>query len=378
MKVAIIGKGTGSVITALVCYKQGIDIDIFYDPETPILPVGESTTPHVGDLVKKTLNVSIGEMADQGIVSRKTGVKFINWGQSKYFYHPFHTNKLAFHFEMSKFNPFIHDKLKDRGVTYIPEKINFIVDTDDGVLLNGKRYDFVFQCSGWLDTEEYYEPLLETVNSALLYPVDGVEDYFHTLHEATPDGWQLGLPFPDRNITKKGYLFNDKYLSVEEAKTKMPSHAKLVQWKPKFCKKLIQSKNIAYIGNRLFFTEPMHALSIYYYEIFVEKICLDYIYNKTKEAFCGLNTFYRREMVEYEQSIAFHYQYGSKFDTPFWEDVSKKAKEVFKFHPNSDINNFADNIDVDLSTGYTSFATIGSFTFNDVRIVSNGMLGHHD
>ena len=373
MKVAIIGKGTGAVLTALVCYYHGVEFDIFFDPETPILPVGESTTPHVGDLIKKSLNISVGELVEKGIVSFKTGVRFIDWGCNPAFLHHFHTNKLAFHFEMSEFNPFIHDELEHRGVQYIGEKVETIKDNGNTVFLNDHEYDFVFQCSGWSDTDEYYEPLLETVNAALLYPSEGIIDPFYTLHEATPDGWQLGLPFPDRNLQKRGYLFNTKYTTVEEAKLKVPENARLVEWKPKICKKLIQSKNIAYVGNRLFFTEPMHALSMYYYELFVEKICTEYLQNKTREAFCNLNYFYRREMTEYEMSIAFHYRYGSLHQTPFWTDVRDKAKELFRAHPNSDADVLVNNIQLDISTGYSDLSNIGAFTANDVRMVHCGM-----
>lgn len=373
MKVAIIGKGTGAVLTALVCQYHGIDYDIFYDPETPILPVGESTTPHVGDLIKKSLNVSIGEMVEKGIVSFKTGVRFVDWGNNPLFYHHFHTNKLAFHFEMQLFNPFIHKKLEEKGVQYIAERVETVEDNGNTVFLNDREYDFVFQCSGWSDIDEYYEPLLETVNSALLFPSDGIEDPFYTLHKATPDGWQLGLPFPDRNLTKRGYLFNSKYISLEEAKTKVPDNAKLVTWKPKISKKLLQSRNVAYVGNRLFFTEPMHALSMYYYELFVENICTQYLQNKTKDAFCEINQAYRKEMIEYEMSIAFHYRYGSMYDTLFWKETKEKAETVFKAHCNSDVDTLLENIKVDLDSGYTSFSTIGSFTANDVRMVHHGM-----
>ncbi len=45
MKVAVIGRGSGGLITAMNLLTFNIDVDVYYDPETSQLPVGESTTP---------------------------------------------------------------------------------------------------------------------------------------------------------------------------------------------------------------------------------------------------------------------------------------------------------------------------------------------
>ena len=79
MRIAIVGKGTSAIISALVCIKHGYEVDIFFDPNKPPINVGESTTPNIGGLLNEVLDICIGELIDAGIVSFKNGIKFINW-----------------------------------------------------------------------------------------------------------------------------------------------------------------------------------------------------------------------------------------------------------------------------------------------------------
>lgn len=89
MKIAIIGKGTSSIITALTCLKYNHKVSIFYDPETPHTIVGESTTPHIQELVYEVLGISVHELVDKEIFSYKMGINFVNWGCGKSFHHNF-------------------------------------------------------------------------------------------------------------------------------------------------------------------------------------------------------------------------------------------------------------------------------------------------
>jgi len=51
MKIAVIGKGTASIITTLVLLQNGHEVVVYYDPNSKHLPVGESTTPHISFLL---------------------------------------------------------------------------------------------------------------------------------------------------------------------------------------------------------------------------------------------------------------------------------------------------------------------------------------
>ena len=67
MRIAIVGKGTSAIISALVCIKHGYEVDIFFDPNKPPINVGESTTPNIGGLLNEVLDICIGELIDAGI-----------------------------------------------------------------------------------------------------------------------------------------------------------------------------------------------------------------------------------------------------------------------------------------------------------------------
>ena len=62
-KIAILGTGIGGCITALHYYYHGRDnidkITLYHDPNVPIEPVGQGTTPDVTSLFFNTLHLSL-------------------------------------------------------------------------------------------------------------------------------------------------------------------------------------------------------------------------------------------------------------------------------------------------------------------------------
>ena len=104
MRIAIIGKGTSAIITALRLIQDDHDVEFFYDPDKKPLSVGESTTPHIQTLIFESLDITIGDLADAGVISYKNGIKYINWGSGESFRHHFHGGEVAFHFESGKLN----------------------------------------------------------------------------------------------------------------------------------------------------------------------------------------------------------------------------------------------------------------------------------
>lgn len=368
MDIAIIGKGTSAIITALKCIQRGHKVTIYSDPNTPHLSVGESTTPIIKDLLYYVLNINIHEMCSNDITSLKTGVKFINWGKGNDFYH-FFINDIAFHFDTSKFNPFIHNVLKTNNiVSYIEKRVDTYTIENDSIVINYKSYDFAVFCSGWEDNNEYYKPVFETVNSALLYTEDFVDrDSTCTIHRATEDGWQFGLPFPKSNSTRCGYLYDRNISSTEEIKTKMGhlNSQKNIEWDPKYAKKLIQNNYCAYNGNKLFFLEPLQALSLHYYEFFANMIC-DYLSERSINSFYRINNDYAREIMHYQLSLAYHYKHGSIHNTDFWKNVVKNSNNMFHFHPFKDENFHKESLVADFVTKNTKYSNVGEFYKNDI------------
>ena len=364
MKIAIIGKGTSAIITALRLIQDDHDVEFFYDPDIKPLSVGESTTPHIQALILETLDISIGDLADAGIVSYKNGIKYIDWGAGNSFRHHFHGGEVAFHFESGILNPFIHNHLeKELGIVYHPERVDGYDFEDEQVIINDKEYDFVVNCAGWDDESEYYKPIFETVNAAILYTSDTIDDVTYTLHRASRDGWEFGLPFPDRGITKHGYLSDPEI------------EGKKISWTPRFSKKLLQNRFEAYNGNRLFFLEPLEALSLMYYHDFASSIAEFLKGNRDLQSYQDTNNYYLRNLTSYSTSLSWYYSYGSTYDSPFWKLTQARASVYF----NSQC--FSNRIDSLLEKYYAAknlqdeeeVLKIGCFGYHDFKDVHCGM-----
>jgi hypothetical protein len=373
MKIAVIGKGTASIITTLVLLQNGHEVEIYYDPNTKPLVVGESTTPHIAFLIHEVLGIDVNDMVEYDIASIKVGVKFINWGKSKEFTHNF-KNQLAFHLENTDFNPFIHNILESNNlVKYVPQRVTHTEFKNGQCYIGENSYDFVIFCTGWQNDDSYFKPIFQTVNSAILYIKNSVNSHnLHTIHKATEDGWEFGLPFPKKNITKCGYLFDKTKIKVDDVCKKLSSN-KHFEWTPRYSKHLLQNHHTAFNGNRLFFIEPLQALSFYYVKEFTQKIC-EYLNNPTEETFHKVNYDYLQEMWVYQLSLAYHYSHGSSYHSQFWDEIVHKAQNFMSHINNGNEEIFLNNLIVDLkSKGKTNYCKIGSFSSEDFKQLHCGM-----
>ena len=379
MHIAVVGKGTSSIITCLSLVKKGHKVTVFYDPETKHINVGESTTPHFAELINEVLGISIHDLCNYNVSSIKTGIKFIDWGKGKSFQHNFATNKIAFHFQNTDFNPFLWDVLeKNNLVSFIPQKVNSYIKSGEKVIVENYSFDFIIFCNGWSDSDVYETPFFKTVNTALLYTKDEVDvDNLHTIHKATENGWEFGLPFPRKNITKCGYLF-DRDISnsqkiIKDFENKNIEIYEKYEWTPKYAEKIIQNDCCAYNGNRLFFLEPLQAMSLYYTICFCDYIC-DFLEERTPENLCLLNIKYQYDMWEYQMSIAYHYNFGSVFTSDFWKNITDKSKIFIESFPKTNSKNILKNLVTDLYfKGTTNYCGVGCFGLSDVKQIHSGM-----
>lgn len=377
MKVAVIGKGTSAVLSTLVFLTEGHDVEIYYDPEVPCLNVGETTTPPIAEIILAALDINIWDMIEAGIVSLKSGVKFIDWGQGKTFRHFFNNNSFAFHFESIPFNNYMHHHIEKQGVIYHAQRVDEFKYENDSIYIGDNRYDFVLSCVGWNDEDVYSKPIFPTLDTAILYTQNGLdEDRDYTIHKATKHGWQFGLPFPERNLTKCGYLFNRNIDSIEKVELETGIRGvRTVEWNPRYCKRLLQNKHLAYNGNRLFFLDPLHALSLNYYLNFTRSIC-EYLKDRRHETFEIVNRDYRWEMYKYEMSLAWHYQFGAVFDrSDFWYDVSTRAKKIVSSNPMMDREQLLRAFHHDDKYRTWQFCEIGYFHYHDYEIIENNLGG---
>ena len=381
MRIAVIGKGTSSIITTLCLLRDGHSVEIYYDPDTPYLSVGESTTPQIGVLINSVLDKTILQMELDGVVSVKYGTKFIDWGIGKDWHHDIAlSNNIAFQFETSEFNPYLHNILADNGVKYIPHRVENYKNDGDFIDIDGEIYDFIIECSGWSDESEYQKPIFETVNSAVTYKQNSIDvDKSYSIHRATEDGWQFELPFLRKGITKCGYLFDRNKINTESVIEKLSDYKieNTIEWTPQFAKKIIQNKNCAYNGNKLFFHEPLEALSLQYYFVFADSIC-QYLRDRTLETYSLANHSYHHEIWSYQMILASHYKYGSIYNTPFWEEKVKQSKSVMNI-PLGDLDNLLENVVLDKALHnqniFTELSKIGCYDVNDYIQIHCGMTG---
>ena len=356
LNVAVIGKGTASLLLIPSLKKNGYNITVFFDSNKPELGVGESTVPTVQRQLASE-EIYIESLVRKNIASYKTGVRFFDWGKSDTFDHPFHTNDLAFHFYTTDFNKHVSDVYEKTGVcNFIDEKVDKVIEDEDGVTVNGKKFDFVVNASGWSeDLTTYISSPFETVNAGITFTKNPHTAFTTTVHRATEHGWQFELPYPENNKSRCGYLFNRNISNTEEILNNFGYEIEsYLKWNPRYSENIIVSNRQALIGNALFFFEPLQAFSTHYYCVFSDIISdyIGYVGNENKRS--EINKRYRYYIDDYLNVIAFHYKYGSKHKTPFWTDIQKRAKE---FLPDS----------------VKSFKFFAQY---DYDVISNGMSGH--
>ena len=378
MKVAVLGRGTSSIITTLQLLKHNHEVTVFYDPNLPHINVGESTTVPIANLLYDVLGLNTHDLVSMGLCSYKMGINFVDWGVCKSFHHNFFENNISFHFETQKFNKFIHIHLDDNGyVKYIPIKINKFLVENNKVIICDRLFDFVVNCTGWDSEDYYYEPFFETVNSAILFKKDYPQySDIHSLHLATEDGWQFGLPFPQESTFKCGYLFNDKLISQDDALKKLPKDADVYEkysWKPRSRKYLLDTNNIASNGNRLFFFEPLQAMTLHYTNEFALLIC-EFLENRTHYEFDRINHKYNDYIYSQLLCLAYHYQFGSVHDSEFWKVKSEQAQTIMDASPMGRGQRFIDAIKYDFR--YDNYVSkVAWMVPQDHVYIQNGMTG---
>jgi hypothetical protein len=385
MRIAIIGRGTSGIIQALRLIPYQHEIDIYFDPEKPILNVGESSTPHFGDLIYDILGIPMGSLVNDEVVSHKIGVEFINWGRGATFRHYFAGGQLAFQFQTKILNTFLEEKLLEKGVKFVPLRVDTHTVRNGYAYINNTPYDFIIYCTGW-GSNEFRPPLLETVNSAVLYKKKHLEkEPVYTLHEATKHGWQFGLPFPALNETRHGYLYNNKINTKEEVVRELKEKRgvdefKTIEWQPKQSPVMIEDVFHAYNGNRLIFNEPIQALSLLIYDQCAYQIA-KFLEQRDVESIAEANSEYMKLITRYYEGVAFHYQFGSSISSPFWIQKQKEAKQFFFRNWQNNIDSllsfYRHDVKVSLRERTDEFPnkllTIGPFSFTDFRDLYEGM-----
>lgn len=357
LKIAVVGAGNAGCITALYysLFKDEFEkVTIYYDPEAPIEKVGQGTTLSVLRLLEFGLDLNWYNQFDKIKATRKDGILYENWGKkTQKFFHKFPFNNCSCHYV-----PHLLSKLVlESGLFNVIEKK--ITDPEKEI-----DSDIIFDCRGRhnRDPKLYYD-LINPLNSVILSRKEIPDLSMHyTRCVATPHGWTFVIPNHDG--VSYGYLFNNKITSVIESEN---SFRDMFDVNPGEClhfenytaKNCFVGKRTILNGNRLAFLEPLEATSTGLYQATC-RIYHEYFRNyRNKE---NTNIEVLKEMKRIETFVLWHYQYGSVYDTPFWE-YAKSLTFIpdDEFNKKIDLSKKYDKLQADADTDHYSQWAASSF-----------------
>ena len=164
--------------------------------------------------------------------------------------------------------------------------------------------------------------LINPINSVLLYSDKTGRD--PTLHctktVATPHGWTFIIPNFDS--VSYGYVYNNDITTKEDATEDFIERFDIPEVDGEFsfenymAKSMFIGERTVLQGNMYGFIEPLEATALGVY-VSICRQAWDWMYKLNTPLKCDESV--RRLMKEVETFILWHYQYGSKYNTPFWE-----------------------------------------------------------
>lgn len=348
-KIAVIGTGTAGVVSISHCLAfltQDWEITSIYDPNTPMLGIGESTSTQIPLTLYHGAGLNLLEGAPELDATIKHGVKYVNWRKED-FYTKIPPPFYAMHFNNFKLKEFAFEKFRQRWGSKFREvegKITNIVDFNDKVTVsldNGDKhhFDYLIDCRGYPDDYSEYYDVDVPVNHCLVHTIKEPGEWKWTYHYAHPNGWMFGIPLQTRQGW--GYLYNDKITTREDAvkdiarifnTEKDNLELREFSFKNYKAKKFFNGRIIKN-GNRALFFEPLEALSGWMYDAIIRTffdMVIGRIYDED-----SANDYLHTLANDYELFIHYMYHGGSVYDSEFWkitkEKSSKKIKDSVKF-----------------------------------------------
>lgn len=397
MKIVILGGGTAGWLAAyyISAAQPGIhDITVIESSKIGIIGAGEGATGLLTNVLSGQFfpkKIDLSEFMNFCDATNKIGIKFVDWSKDGgSFFSPLDgsntaisTNDIIFKYVLSKFgNKKIH--LASRlGVDYHTGKNYEVIDAlhfnahkvgqffknicitlgvkfydtivhniqqdketgditnliiDDGVLIGG---DFFIDCSGFnrvlmdkLDVNWISYKKSLPLNSAIPFLLDyQPNDYIEPCTTATAlsSGWMWDIPLKNRRGC--GYVFNDQFITADEAKKELEKKLnrpitpiKVIKFDPGRSE-VLWKNNVLGLGLASSFVEPLQATSIHTTLAQIIIFVNDFLVKEKNY----VNTFenkksYNKRMCEmYDITLDFislHYQ-GGRQDTEFWRWVKE-------------------------------------------------------
>lgn len=321
MKIAVIGRGNAGSISAAHFHGYGkfidepLEVELIHDPKIKSVPTGQGTTLDIVNLIDTVFPDSFTKLPH----TKKRGIMYENWKNSKEFFHPFNFGTYSIHINPDDMQKFLTENLK----------INFTLKEEKVIKYDEVDADYIIDCRGKPKSFEGYDKLINPLNCCLLgNAVKKEHDVEWTRAIATPDGWTFYIPLPDK--TSIGYLFNSETTPLKKA---ISNYKKMFEvndyihfpFSQYVAKEPIINDRVLLNGNKLFFLEPLEATAMDTY-LQTCRYFWDYAINKkiSREEANDLILKYIRKI---ERFILWHYEDGSKYKTKFWEKAGKLSRK---------------------------------------------------
>ncbi len=338
-KLAVIGAGTAGILNLThMCtwLDESWEVYSIYDPNKPILGIGESTNGEFVALLEKGTHFSVGHQDDMDALDAtvKFGSKFMGWREQSWI-NPLLDGNTAVHFNNYNFKNFVFSKLEKlwpkqfrilegdvKGMVNHHDRVTVTVDDTE------HDFDFVIDCMGFPPNYDGYT--LSDCTPVNRCQIHSIKDYTYepyTDHLATPNGWMFGVPLKTRKTF--GYMYNDIITPKAEAQADMRRILEVDELDNKeyvfnsYYANTVINGRILRNGNKALFFEPLVANSMFIY-IFTAKLFVSYISGQYTQKQC--NNAFVQAVQELEDIISYYYQGGSTHTSAFWNYAIDHSK----------------------------------------------------
>ncbi len=327
MKLTVAGRGMAGLLSAAHFNKwTDWEIEVIGDSAIPPVAVGEGSTVLLSVDLVEHLGFDYHDFDAVG-ATQKHGIYYEGWNNNREFFHTIPLGVYALHFDSTILKEWITNELKGT-VTFKDEHIDDIEQVDG---------DYVMDCRGWAYKDQRTE-IEAPVNSAVIVDREP-QNTQRTLAKAMKHGWMFGIPLQHR--TSYGYLYNDQFVSEEEAVEEM---LQIVGGEAEYRTMSVPSYHTGHQeggriirnGNASHFFEPLEATSLGCVDR-INRFAFDHWYRRSQ----GENVmeevlfrhYYQDLLIQTEAIINMHYLRGSEHETDFWEYAKGVAEETMATLP---------------------------------------------
>jgi len=373
LKISVVGGGNAACITALhygfwMRHDESFEVELIHDPSKPVERVGQATLLQQPNLMWAA--TGLNWYNNPMHATFKSGILYEGWGKKNdKVFHDFPLDSMAMHFcpwEMQRY-------VLESGLFKVTEGEVDPKDIDA---------DYVFDCRGKPKDFSDYEELINPTNACILgKPKWDTTKAFWSRHVATPDGWTFVIPTHLDSSSHDycvGYCYNSDITPPNEARGKFLSQfdvevKKHIKYKNYVAKNPIDDR-IILNGNRLYFLEPLESSSVQTYLEWA-RFVFDWMINNRNSS-RGASHLVKKYIKQNQNFVLWHYHFGSKYDTPFWNYAKTLTFEDDHFDQRLETIKKMDALDVKPTThgGFMpSESDYGQWHAHSFKVWYNGM-----